>query len=125
MAKGATTPMRVTSDLASQAASVAPSENRTVTEQVNYWARIGMQLERAASVDSRRVLAAVAGESQFASLSPEERAAAHATVDAQMAERVAGARFGTEARKDGVKTVSIDEHGTLIEISPDGSRRPL
>jgi ParD-like antitoxin of type II bacterial toxin-antitoxin system len=39
MAKTASTPTRVSADLA---ASVAPAEFRTVTEQVNYWARIGM-----------------------------------------------------------------------------------
>ena len=125
MAKGATTPMRVTADLAAKAASIAPTENRTVTEQVNYWARIGMQLERAASVDSRRVLAAAAGDAQFSTLSPEERAAAHATIDAQIAERVAGARFGSATRANGQRTVSLDDDGRLIEVTADGTRRLL
>ncbi|MBM3660951.1 MAG: hypothetical protein FJW95_15820, partial [Actinobacteria bacterium] len=82
MAKGTTTPTRVTADVAATAASVAPGEHRTVTEQINYWARLGMQIERSTSAAGRRVLAAVTGEAQFASLAPEERAVAHATVDA-------------------------------------------
>ncbi|HEX5586151.1 MAG TPA: hypothetical protein VFZ17_02490 [Acidimicrobiia bacterium] len=125
MAKGASTPTRVTADVAANAASVAPTENRTVTEQINYWVRLGMQVERSTSVASRRVLAAVAGEAQFSTLTPDERTVAHATIDARVAERVAEQRFGPAARKAGQVTVSIDDDGTLVEITPDGGRRPL
>lgn len=125
MAKGASTPTRVTADVAATAASVAPTENRTVTEQINYWVRIGMQVERSTSVAGRRVLAVAAGVAQFSALTPQERTFAHATIDARIAERVAEARFGPAARKSGQVTVSIDDDGTLIEIAPDGSRRPL
>ncbi len=123
MAKGASTPTRVVADIAASAASVAQSEHRTVTEQINYWARIGMQVERASSVGNRRVLAVVAGDAQFSTLGPEERTVAHASIDARMAERAAKARFGAAARKAGQVAVSIDENGNLIEIAPDGSRR--
>jgi hypothetical protein len=125
MAKATTTPTRVTADVAATAASVAPGENRTITEQINYWARLGMQLERSTSVAGRRVLAAVRGEDQFSHLTAEERIVAHATVDARIAERVAKERFGVSARKAGQVTVSIDDDGTLVEIAPDGTRRPL
>jgi len=123
MAKGASTPTRVTSDIAAAAAAVAPSENRSVTEQINYWVRIGMQVERATSVDSRRVLAVIAGDAQFSTLTPQERTLAHATIDARIAERASEQRFGSAARKAGQVTVSIDDDGTLIEIAPDGTRR--
>jgi hypothetical protein len=125
MAKGASTPTRVTADVTATAASVAPTENRTVTEQINYWVRIGMLVERSTSVANRRVLAVVVGDAQFSSLTPEERIVAHATIDARIAERAAEQRFGPAARKAGQVTVSIDDDGNLIEIAPDGSRRPL
>jgi len=125
MAKGASTPTRVTADVAAVAASVAPAENRTVTEQINYWVRIGMQVERSTTVASRRVLAVIAGDAQFSTLTPQERTSAHATIDARMAERAAKERFGPAARKAGQVAVSIDDDGILIEIAPDGSRRPL
>src|SRR5512139_2457494 len=99
MAKGTTTPTRVTADVAATAASVAPGEHRTVTEQINYWARLGMQIERSTSVAGRRVLAAAAGEAQLSTLTAEERTVAHATIDARIAERVANERFGRAARK--------------------------
>lgn len=125
MATRASTPTRITQDVAASAAAVAASENRTVTEQINYWARIGMQVERSTSAANRRVLAVVAGEAQFSTLTPEERTAAHATIDARLAERVAKDSFGQAARKAGQITVSIDDGGKLIEISPDGTRRTL
>jgi hypothetical protein len=125
MPKGASTPTRVTADVAATAASVARTENRTVTEQINYWARLGMQVDRSTSVASRRVLAVVAGDAQFSTLTADERIVAHAKIDARIAERVAQERFGPAARRTGQVTVSVDDDGTLIEIASDGSRRPL
>lgn len=125
MSRGASTPTRVTADVAAAAASVAPAENRSVAEQINHWVRIGMQVERSTSVDGRRILAVVSGTDQFAALSGHERTVAHAMIDARIAERVAEQRFGPAARKAGRVTVSVDDDGTLIEIAPDGGRRPL
>lgn len=125
MAKGATIPTRVAADLMATAVAVAAAESRTATEQINYWARIGMQIERAGSVTSRRVLAVAAGEAQFATLTPVERDAAHALIDARQAEVVAASRFGVETRAAGHATVSIDDDGYLVEIAPDGAQRFL
>ena len=125
MAKSSSTPTRVAADLAASAASVAPTENRTITEQINYWARIGMQVERSGSLATRRILAVATGESQFAVLGTEERAAAHAVIDASIGLRVAQQRFGPDARKAGQTTVSLDKEGNLIEIAPNGHRRRL
>jgi hypothetical protein len=123
MVKTASVPTRVAADVAASAASVAPTEHRTITEQINYWARIGMQVERSGSLATRRLLAVAAGEAQFSALNPEERTAAHAVIDAQIAERGAQQRFGPVARTAGQMTVSLDEDGNLIEIAADGSRR--
>lgn len=119
------TPTRVSADIAANAAAVAPGESRTITEQINHWARIGMNLERSATVTSRRLLQVVTGAAQFSALDPEERATAHATIDARMAERVAAQRFGADARRAGQVTVSLDEDGNLVEIGPGGHRRLL
>lgn len=125
MGRSASTPTRVTADVAAIAASVAPSENRTITEQINYWVRIGIQIERSGSVATRRVLDVANGTAQFSSITPTERAVAHAVIDARMAERIAKQRFGPDARAAGRSTVSIDDDGNLIEIAADGARRTL
>lgn len=125
MAKGASMPTRVNADIAAAAAAVAPAENRTTAEQINYWVRLGMQVERSASVASRRVLDVITGDAQFSTLAPDERTVAHASIDARIAERVGRQRFGPDARQAGRVTVSIDDDGTLVEIAPEGARRPL
>jgi deoxyxylulose-5-phosphate synthase len=125
MAKTASTPTRVSADVFEAATSVAAVEHRTATEQVNYWARIGMQIERSGTLAHRKVVDVAAGRAQFAELTGHDRQVAHALVDAAIAERVASARFGTAARAEGKRTVSLDENGTLIEIGPDGVALPL
>ncbi|MEX0835850.1 MAG: hypothetical protein WD010_07145 [Nitriliruptor sp.] len=125
MAKAPSTPTRVASDIAATATAVASAENRSVAEQVNHWARIGMLVDRSGSVGNRRLLAVVSGQDQFSSLGRDERVAAHALVDARIAELAAAQSFGASARADGQTTVSVDDEGTLTEIAPDGSRRPL
>ncbi|CAB4730825.1 MAG: hypothetical protein F2934_01950 [Actinobacteria bacterium] len=69
--------------------------------------------------------AAAAGGSQFANLTADERTAAHALIDAAIAERVADLRFGTTTLSSGQITVSVDGSGHLVEIAPDGTSRRL
>ena len=96
-----------------------------MAEQINYWTRIGMQVERSATASARRIMAVAAGTAQFSTLSTEERSAAHALIDARIAERAATERFGPTARRAGYATVSVDDEGNLVEIAPDGTRRGL
>ena len=125
MAKVQSTPTRVAGDIAATANAVASAENRSVAEQISHWARIGMLVERSGSIANRRLMDVVSGQAQFSSLSGDERATAHALVDGRIAELAASQSFGPSARADGQTTVSVDDDGNLIEISPDGTRRFL
>ena len=80
----ASVPTRVSADIAAAAAAVGAAEHRSAAEQINYWARVGMQLERATSVDHRRILAVAAGTEQASTLTPEERVAARALIDVRI-----------------------------------------
>jgi hypothetical protein len=125
MGKSMSTPTRVASDVAANASTVAPAENRSVAEQISHWARIGMHVERAGSVANRRIMDAAEGRMPFAALSEDERTAAHALADARIAELAAAQSFGVGSRAAGHATVSIDAEGSLIAIAADGTRRPL
>lgn len=125
MAKSTSVPTRVALDLIANAERVGAIEHRSTAEQINHWARIGMQFERSATVDMRRSLAAATGHAQFGDLDADERAVAHAIVDANIMGRVATTQFGPMARQAGQRTVSIDDDGSLVEIGADGSRRRL
>ena len=125
MAKGATTPTRISADVFGLAAAVAAVEHRSAAEQVSYWARIGMLFERDATANHRRIIDAVSGDAQFAQLDTDERDVAHALIDANIARRVASERFGVVRRRRGERTVSLDDDGNLIEIAADGTTRRL
>jgi len=125
MSKPTSMSTRVAGDVVAIASAVAPGEHRTIAEQINHWARIGMQVERSGTVATRKVLAVAAGELQFSTLAADEREAAHALIDAEIAERAAGQRFGPAARAAGHATVSLDDHGNLTEITAEGTTRRL
>ena len=118
-------PTRITRDIVDAAASIAPTVDRSAAEQINHWARVGMHVERSTSIDQRRILQVVAGNAQFRDLNEVERAAAHANIDARIADRIAKASFGARARAEGNRTVSIDDDGNLIEIAADGTVKAL
>lgn len=120
------TPVRVADDVAADAKSVAAREHRSTTEQINRWARIGRNVDLSTSVDQRRIMAVVAGDTQFKSLSPRERVLAHAIVDADIERLAADAHFGAEARDErGLTTVALDANGGLVLMAPDGTETPL
>ncbi len=120
MPKAPSTPTRVAADVAATATSVAATENRSVAEQITHWARIGMQVERAGSLATRRITAAATGQAQFSTLDDDERTVAHGLVDARISELAAAQSFGATARADGHATVSRGP-----SIAADGTRRTL
>lgn len=122
MAKPATTPTRISSDIVAQADAVAHLEDRSTTEQINHWTRIGMQVERSNTLASRRVLAVARGSEQFAELGNDERTAAHALIDADISDRAERARLGETAVADGRMSVSIDDDGNLVEIAANATQ---
>jgi hypothetical protein len=94
LAKSRSIPAVVASDVAANAASVAPAHSRSVAEQISHWARIGMHIERAGSVATHRVREVDEGREQFSTLGGDERTVAHAMVDARISELAAAQSFG-------------------------------
>jgi hypothetical protein len=121
----ASTPTRISADIADAAAAVGATEHRSAAEQINHWARVGMEIERSNAFDHRRVLAVAAGQEQSSTLTPDERAVAHALINARIKARAADEHFGAAARARGETTVSLDDEGRIVEIAPDGTRKYL
>ncbi len=99
MRRGTSRPTPVAADIAA-------------TEQINYWARIGMHFDRSESVAARQVLAVAVGDDQFSTLTPQDRTAARAVIDGRIAERVANHRFGPDSRSDGLSPSAIGATNT-------------
>jgi hypothetical protein len=69
---------------------------------------------------SSRVEYAIAGTLPLKDLTDEERAEVNARLDANIQAAVATADFGAALSAADVTTVSLDEHGRMVERRPDG-----
>lgn len=117
--------VRIDQDLVDAAASMAARTHRSTAEQINYWAAVGRRVTAATGVDQRRLDLVVSGQAQFSTLTESERVIAHARVDANIEQRAATTSLAELARLDGVTTVTMDDDGALVQISPDGTTTRL
>lgn len=120
-----TRPVRVDSEIVAAAEQTARQQHRSTAEQVNRWARLGKHLDLSMSVDQRRIERFFVGDVQFKDLTDEERAVAHAGLDADLEERAGEVSFGHEALREGITVVAVDDQGQIVETAPDGSSRVL
>ena len=79
---------------------------RSMTQQVEHWARIGRAVERAGLIDGRRLRAALAAELEFDALGPEERAATLAVLEQVAYPR--GGHAGLAAELEGRGLLAAD-----------------
>ncbi|MBS1847381.1 MAG: hypothetical protein JST73_03800 [Actinobacteria bacterium] len=119
----ATIPTRISEDVSTAAAAVARDEHRSTSEQINYWVRVGMQVERSTTATSRMTLAVVTGRAPFSTLPPQQRAIAHSLIDADLSRRVAAAQFGQDAHDDGKTAVYLDDDGRVVQMAPGSERQ--
>jgi hypothetical protein len=117
--------VRISPELVQAATVTAARERRSAAEQINYWAAVGRRVTAATGVDQRRLDRVVSGEAQFAELTDAERVIAHARIDVAIEQRAAQTPLGELARLEGVTTVTMDDDGRLVKISPDGTTRRL
>ncbi len=116
---------RFAADLVESATMEGKRESRSAKEQLDHWARVGRSVCAHGTAARRRIEAAVAGELELRHLSEAERVVANAEINANIQARAQSLNFGRALRSEGVATVSLDEHGALVERRPDGSRRLL
>lgn len=105
------TPLRISEELVLRARREAEDSDRSVTGQIEHWARLGMALEEVlghpeATALKRRARLGVAGALALAS-SAEGQAAA-----LELLQRSGQPRYGADPEVE----------GQLIRISPDGTR---
>jgi hypothetical protein len=100
-------------------------ENRSARQQLEHWARIGMEISAHETAPRRKITAAVRGEIPLSDLSPAEQRVANVELDVAIEERAAAASFGRDLLEAGLPIVVLNEAGELRELFPDGSSRPL
>jgi hypothetical protein len=114
---------RVASDLFDSAAVEGARQSRSAKQQLDYWARVGREVTFHQSAARNRIASVLAGDEPMTGLTDDERFVLNAEIDAEIDLRMAITDFGATLDTRGVCTVSLDEHGRLVEHRPDGSHR--
>jgi hypothetical protein len=116
---------RVAVDLLEAAAAEASRESRSVREQLDHWARLGMHLSVRSSATRRRIERAVQGALPLSELGADEREAANAELSVTISEAANRMSFAERLAAEGVTTVTLDADGRLVERRPDGTTTAL
>jgi hypothetical protein len=119
--KPADQPTRVARDLLDAAAAEGKRESRSAKQQLDHWARIGRSVSLQMTASRRRVDAVLAGTLPMAALRADERAIVNAELDAAITARAQSLSFGDILAGEGITTVALDEHGSLVQYNPDGT----
>jgi hypothetical protein len=116
-----TVPIDVPSELLAEAGAVSEVMNRSVAQQIAHWARVGREVELAASVSVQSLRAVFAGRRSYDELSGEEQA----VVRAQWAERMDVLRGGlvyTDVFSQQERSsVELDDESNVVRREPDSS----
>jgi hypothetical protein len=117
--------IKLTAELVDQARRDAAVFSRSISGQVEHWARIGQAIEAAPGFTLDRVHAALEGRMSAADLTEDEwRIFDDLQWEASAEPTEAAKKFFAELRRT-PGTVGEDEHGNLVRAADDGSVQPL
>jgi hypothetical protein len=116
---------RLPVDLLDAAEAEGLEEHRSMSKQLEHWARFGMYFDRQTSSASRRIKRAIAGEDSLGDLEADERAVANAMIDASISTAANEVSFAQRLAARGVTTVVMDDEGRMVRRHPDGSSTVL
>lgn len=114
--------VKLPAQLVDQARAEASLFSRSISGQLEHWARMGQAIEQSTGFTLSRARAALAGEFDPADLSAEERTYFYDMLDDKLAtpddaEIAAMATIGSTAG-----AVGYDDDGRLVRVERDGSR---
>ena len=112
-----TSPTRIDDDLFASAKAVGEVMSRSASQQVSHWARIGRELEAAASVSQRAVVAVLAGEQSYDRLTAEEQAVVRAEWSERIDARIAALDLARSLAAEDRSFVELDDDGRVVRRS--------
>lgn len=116
---------RLPVDLLDAAEAEGLEEHRSMSKQVEHWARFGMYFDRQTSAARRRIQRAVAGEVPFTDLDRDQQTIANALIDASISAAANETSFAERLAARGVTTIVMDDAGVMVRRQPDGSTTVL
>lgn len=116
-----TSPTRIDDDLFASAKAVGEVMSRSASQQVSHWARIGRELEAAASVSQRKIAEVLAGDGSYDRLTAEEQAVVRAEWSERLDLRIATLDLARSAAAEGRSYVELDADGQVVRRDPTGA----
>ena len=113
-------PTRVSRELHETARLASEVTSRSVTQQIEHWARIGREVELASSTSHREVAAVLAGLGAYDDLSVEEQSLVRARWNERIEQRLGSVDLVAEFAEQGATYVEMDDDGRIVRRAPDG-----
>ncbi len=114
--------VKISRELLASARQESAVWSRSMTQQIEYWARLGRALERSPSVSMSRVQAALQAQLGFDDLNADERALVLGRVEAMVFDPRGDATLQRELREAGRSYTALDEKGALVKVRPAAKR---
>jgi stage V sporulation protein SpoVS len=105
---------RIDDDLFDSARLFGAVLSRSASQQITHWARIGRELETAASTSPRAIAEVLSGEGTYDSLTSEEQAVVRAGWAEAVEQRVASLDLAREFAAEGRSYVELDKAGHVV-----------
>jgi hypothetical protein len=115
-----TSPTRIDDDLFASAKAVGEVMSRSASQQVSHWARIGRELEAAASVSQRTITEVLAGEASYDRVTAEEQAVVRAEWSERIDTRIASLDLARLFAAEGRSFVELDDDGAVARRTVAG-----
>jgi hypothetical protein len=116
------TAVKISSELLASARQESAVWSRSMTQQIEYWARLGRALERSPSVSISRVQAALQAQLEFDDLNADERALVLGRLEAMVFDPRGDGALQRELREAGHAYTAMDEKGALVKVRPGVKR---
>jgi hypothetical protein len=117
------TAVKLSDELVTAARSEAERMSRSMTQQIEHWARVGRAVERTPGVSLDAVRQALTAGLPFDSLNAEERLVALGEIERLLFDPRGDRSFHGEQRAAGEGYTVLDSNGAVVEVGPDGTRR--
>ena len=111
----ASAPVRVDHDIYASAEKLAPIMNRSISQQISFWARIGRTLDLAPYASTRSIEQVLNGEADYDSLNFFEQTIFRSKWDERTEERLRSLDLMSVFANEGRSYVESDDDGNVVD----------
>ncbi len=119
------TALKINDDIATAARAESRLAQRSLTQQVEYWARLGRALERMPGMSMERIRQVLAAETDFDALSADERALTLGALETLTFNPGGDRALKRDKKAVGQAYTTLDAAGRIVEVGRGGKKRVI